>query len=209
MSNWTAEAAALAARWIVEEGLEYGPAKQRAAKQLGPALRRTEWPDNDQVEEAVREYLAVFGGDTQPAELAALRAVAVRWMERLAEFRPHLVGAVWRGTATRHSNVHLNLYCDDSKSAEIQLLNQGLDYDVGSTRGPRGKTVDLLVLADRGAELGGGVTVCLTILDHDDLRGGLRPDAQGRSRQGDLPALLRLLRSESGPADLSSRPEFP
>ena len=28
-------------------------------------------------------------------KLAALRAVALEWMERLAPFRPHLSGAVW------------------------------------------------------------------------------------------------------------------
>ena len=35
------------------------------------------------------------------------------WMLRLAEFRPYVGGAVWRGTATRWSAVHLDLYCDD------------------------------------------------------------------------------------------------
>jgi hypothetical protein len=45
-------------------------------------------------------------------------------MDRLAEFRPHLTGAVWRGTATRLNSVHLQLFCDDSKAAEIELLNQ-------------------------------------------------------------------------------------
>ena len=53
------------------------------------------------VEAEVRAYIDLFCADTQPAELAALREVAVGWMQRLAEFRPHLTGAVWRGTATR------------------------------------------------------------------------------------------------------------
>jgi exodeoxyribonuclease-3 len=43
-------------------------------------------------------------------------AYKLRWMARLADFRPHLSGAVWRGTATRLSDVHLDLYCDDSKA---------------------------------------------------------------------------------------------
>ena len=53
-------------------------------------------------------------------------------MQRLAEFRPHLSGAVWRGTATRLSAVHIDLYCDDPKAAEIALINLGIDYDVVS-----------------------------------------------------------------------------
>ena len=70
-----------------------------------------------------------------------LRRLALVWMERLAEFRPHLAGAVWRGTATRLSAVHLQLYCDDSKQAEIFLLDQRVPYDVGSRPGPRGESV--------------------------------------------------------------------
>jgi len=65
----------------------------------------------------VRVYLDLFCAESQPTELAALREVAALWMERLAEFRPHLTGAIWRGTATRLSSVHLHLYCDDSKAA--------------------------------------------------------------------------------------------
>lgn len=201
MSSLTDEIAAAAARLVVEEGLEYGPAKKRAARDLGRgASRSVAMPDNDLVEAAVREYLALFCADTQPAELAALREVAALWMARLAEFRPHLTGAVWRGTATRLSAVHLQLYCDDCKSAEIALINQGVDYDVGSVPGPRGgQPVDVLSLGQRCDALGEVVTVFLTILDHDDLRGALRPDAQGRTARGDLTALRRLMNEEIAP----------
>ena len=37
----------------------------------------------------------------------------------------------------------------------------------------------------------------LTVLDHDDLRGALRPDARGRTACGDLPALRRLMDEET------------
>lgn len=191
-SAQSAEIAATAARLVVEEGLEYGPAKQRALKLLG--LRGSAaLPDNDQLEAEVRDYLALFCADTQPAELAALREVALVWMERLAAFRPHLAGAVWRGTATRLNDVHLQLYCDDAKSAEIALLDARVDYAVGSTRGPRGQTVDVLSIAHASAALGERVTVHLSILDHDDLRGALKPDAQGRTGRGDAAALRRLI----------------
>ncbi|HEX2012851.1 MAG TPA: hypothetical protein VJN44_18125, partial [Roseateles sp.] len=191
------EIAAAAARIVVEEGLEYGPAKQRALKSLG-LPKRTALPDNELLEEQVREYLAIFCADTQPAELAALRTLAALWMERLAEFRPHLSGAVWRGTATRLSPIHLQLYCDDSKAAEIALLNWRVDYEVGSTPGPRGQQVDQLLLAAPCRELGETVTLALTILDHDDLRGALKPDMRGRSERGDLAALRRLIAEQEG-----------
>lgn len=194
VSALTAEIAAAAARLVVEEGMEYGPAKQRAARTLGKhSTRAVDMPDNTTLEDEVRAYLALFCADTQPAELAALREVAAHWMERLAEFRPHLTGAVWRGTATRLSSVHLQLFCDDPKSAEIAMLNRGIDFDIGSIQGPRGVPVDLLSVSSPSRALGEAVTVFLTVLDHDDLRGGLKPDASGQTQRGDLMALRRLM----------------
>jgi hypothetical protein len=190
----TPEIAAAAARLVVEEGMEYGPAKRRAAKLLGKrSVRPADLPDNDQLEDEVRSYLDLFCADTQPAELAALRQVAAGWMARLAQFRPHLTGAVWRGTATRLSSVHLQLYCDDSKAAELALIDLGVDYDVGSLPGPRGQPVDVLSVSSRSAALGEAVTVHMTVLDHDDLRGALKPDARGRAQRGDLAALRALM----------------
>jgi hypothetical protein len=188
------EIAAAAARLVVEEGMEYGPAKRRAARDLGRGgTRASDLPGNDVVEDEVREYLAIFCAETQPAELAALRAVARVWMERLAEFRPHLTGAVWRGTATRLNNVHIELFCDDSKAAELALIDRKVDYDVGSRNGPRGEPIDVLTVAQTSQQLGERVTVHLSVLDHDDLRGALKPDAGGRSQRGDLAALHRLM----------------
>ena len=119
----TEEIAAFAARLVVDEGMEYAAAKRKAARDLGA---RAELPSNEEVEDAVREHIEIFCADTQPAELQAMREAALLWMQRLAEFRPHLSGAVWRGTATRLSTVHLDLYCDDDKAVErrVQVLRK-------------------------------------------------------------------------------------
>ena len=193
-SALTAELAATAARLIVEEGMEYGPAKRRAQRDLGKHnVRTTELPDNQLIEDEVRAYIDLFCADTQPAELQALREVAALWMDRLQAFRPHLTGAVWRGTATRLSSVHLQLFCDDSKEAELSLLDKRVDYKVGSITGPRGEPIDVLSVSSNSQSLGEPVTVHLSILDHDDLKGALKPDARGRTDRGDLAALRRLL----------------
>ena len=192
MDSATLTIAATAARLIAEDGLEYGAAKHQALKVLG-LPSRTPLPDNLVLEAALREHLDLFCAQTQPAELRALRELARTWMERLAEFRPHLGGAVWRGTATRHSDIYLQLFCDDSKSTEIALINQGIDYQVQQVRGFQGGMVDALSLHSWCAALNEHVGVHLMIYDHDDLRGALRPDSQGLSQRGDLPALNRLL----------------
>jgi hypothetical protein len=194
--NMDDELAAAAARLVIDEGLEYVAAKRKAARSAAPqrGVSRPELPSNEAVEAAVREHLALFHADTQPAELLALRRIALRWMERLAEFRPHLAGAVWRGTATRRSAVHLELFADDPKSPEIALLNLGVDYDTaegGHDR--RGEPISVLTLAERSVDLGEPVTLHLTVRDHDDLRGALRPDAERRTWRGDTAALQRLL----------------
>lgn len=196
-SSATQEIAHTAARMVVEEGLEWGPAKRRAVKQLGlPA--RTPLPDNDQLETAVREYIALFCGDTQPQELRALRELALEWMERMQEFRPHLSGAVWRGTATRASDIYIGLFCDDSKSAEIALINHNVQYDVSEVSGFTGKTVDALSISSFCKPLGEAIGVHLMVYDYDDLRGALKADAQGRTQRGDIAALRQLLQAEDG-----------
>lgn len=187
-----AEIADTAARLVVEDGLEYGPAKRHALQQLGlPA--RTPLPDNDQLEAAVAEYIALFCADTQPAELRVLRRVALTWMERMADFRPHLAGAVWHGTATRLSDIYLQLFCDDPKSAEILLIDRGVSYDPSTVQGFHGQPVEALTLGQAAPELGTVVGVHLLIYDLDDLRGALRPDARGRTPRGDTAAVRRLL----------------
>jgi hypothetical protein len=196
LSALTHEIAAAAARLVVDEGLDYGAAKRRAAQALDTP-RRAVLPDNALLEQAVREHIAIFYADTQPQELAALRRLALAWMERLAPFRPHLTGAVWNGTAARHSAIRLQLFCDDSKSAEIALIDQRVDYEVKSVTGLRGKPVDALRLSCPCQELGEPADVVLTIYDHDDLRGALKPGADGHAVQGDRAALLaRMVQEE-------------
>lgn len=194
MNDDAEEIAAAAARWVVEEGMAYGPAKKRAARELGLGPRCA-MPSNAQLEDSVREYLALFA-QNQPAELRALRELAAQWMQRLAAYRPHLSGAVWRGTATRLSDIHLQLFCDDPKSAEIDLINEGLDYQVGSTSGFGGESVDVLSLSVSCPALNESIGLHLTVFDHDDLRGALLPDADGMTQRGDLKALTILLEND-------------
>jgi hypothetical protein len=193
----TAEIAASAARLVVEEGLEYAAAKRKAARALDRhGLTARTLPSNEEVEDEVRTHLSLFCADTQPAELLALRQLALRWMQRLAEFRPHLAGAVWRGTATRLSPVLIELYCDDAKAAEIALINLGVDYDSAQRSDARRGDHDVLVVSERSAALGDWVTLHLAVLDHDDLRGALKPDARGRRWRGDEAALRTLLAAD-------------
>ena len=125
------ELAVTAARLIAEEGCEYAQAKRRAVQEIfGESARRLTLPDNSEVEHELRRYLKLFGGDAHRALLAALRSVAADTMETLREFDPHLIGAVLNGTATEHSDIHLQLFVDSAKDVELRLMNLGIEFDV-------------------------------------------------------------------------------
>lgn len=196
MESVKEEIASAAARMVVEEGLEYGPAKRRAVKQLG-LPGRTALPDNEEVEQAVEEYISLFCADTQPVELKVLRELALVWLERLARFRPHLGAAVWRGTATKLSDIYIQLFCDDPKSAEIALIDMGVRFEVSAVIGFQGETVDALSVHVPCAALQANVGVHLMVYDFDDLRGALKADARGRKPRGDAAALRELLHDSS------------
>jgi len=191
-SSTKREIAAFAARMVVEEGLEYGPAKRRALRELGLSAR-TALPNNDEVEAEVRDYINLYCADTQPGELRALRHLALEWMEHMAAFRPYVGGAVWHGTATRLSDVYIQLFCDDSKSAEIALIDHHVDYEPRMVTGFHGEQVEALSLHVYSHELSEEIGVHLMVYDLDDLRGALKHDSQGRVPRGNLAALRRVL----------------
>src|SRR5947207_15702054 len=86
--------AQLAARLIIEHGItDWSLAKRKAARQL-MLSEREGLPGDDEVEAALTEHQALFGGEEQEATLRAQRQEALRWMRRLAEFLPKLVGGV-------------------------------------------------------------------------------------------------------------------
>ncbi len=181
---------------IVVEGIEvYGPAKRRAAKQLGltggaTCRTTTRWIGR------VRIPAGVSGRTPGPPPNCAPCA---NWrrsgVERLAELPspPHPVpsGAALRPPASTTSTCSST--ATTAKSAEIMLLNQGVDYDVGSAPGPRGQPVDRLSLTVPCPALNEPIGLRLTILDADDLRGALKPDAQGRSDAATCPPYAGLL----------------
>jgi hypothetical protein len=136
----TLELAATAARLIAEDGCDYATAKRKAVQLvLGDAAgAKRRLPENELVESELRRYLRTFGGERHAALLTALRTAALALMEYLAQFNPHLVGAVLNGTATEHSALRLHLFTDSAKDVEIFLLNEGVRFTVDDGDEPAG-----------------------------------------------------------------------
>lgn len=178
-----AEIAAAAARMIAEDGCDYGTAKRKAARQIlgdgkvpGDLL-----PDNSEVEDEVRQYNELFFGDTQPARLLHLRRLALRLMEDLVQFKPHLTGAVLNGTAGEHSDIHLQLFADSAKDVEIYLLNKNVNFEVSETThfADRSKTIE--VVSFMWQKEG----VHLALYEHGDLRIQQKNGAERRIANAD------------------------
>lgn len=131
-SDRRTELAATAARLIAEEGCEYAQAKRRAVHELlgEGSERRTTLPDNSEVERELRRYLRLFDGNAHRARIDTMRRFAADVMQTLREFDPHLTGAVLNGTATEHSDIHLQLFVDSAKDVEVRLMNLGIQFDV-------------------------------------------------------------------------------
>lgn len=178
-----AEIAMLAARMIAEDGADYGSAKRRAAKQLlgNNKIRGDILPDNSQVEREVREYNALFFGDSQPQRLLLLRQIALDIMQELERFNPYLVGAVFNGTASKHSDIYLHLYTDNTKEVAIFLLNKKIQFEVSENINKRNEVIETLSFMSQQE----GVHLLLHSMD--DLR------ASNRAERANIAALRHLI----------------
>lgn len=209
------ELAAVAARLIVEDGLDYASAKRKAARQvLGPGARVEVQPDNADIHDQVKLYLALFHGDDHPVLLWNLRRAALSLMEEFAEFRPYLAGAVWNGTATAHSGLHVLLFADDSKAVEIHCINRDIAYRAGEAAHYAGRQpVERLEFEWPlpGPKIRGRpptVPAAISLYPLKDERGVLlrSPRAAGRqAERGNLQAVRALV--QAGPT-LSVNPEI-
>jgi hypothetical protein len=189
-----AEIAAMAARMIAEDCVDYGTAKRKAAKQILGDIRiqGNILPENAQIEDEVRQYNALFFSDTQPARLLHLRQLAIQMMEQLQQFTPYLTGAVLNGTAGQHSDIHLQLFADSPKDVEIYLLNKNISFDVSETSHFKKHQEPVETISFMWQKEG----VHLAVFQPDDLRGALKKGREGQTDRANINA-LRILLEES------------
>jgi hypothetical protein len=178
-----------AARLLAEDGsLDYGSAKRKAARQLG-APDSGSLPDNQQIEEALRSYQALYQADATRELLILLRQTAIDYMERLAAFDPHLTGSVLNGTAGPHADINLQLFTDDQKDVEFLLLRLGYPYQSGELRpaDAPGRAYPRYLIDDPRAP------VDLVVYPVAELRNMKRLQADGQPRRLRLPQVRALV----------------
>lgn len=123
-----------AAKLMAEDGItDHAFAKRKAARQLGAADTQ-HLPSNQEVDEALHSYRALYQHDSHPGILRQLREEALSSMRLLAEFHPYLTGSVLSGTAGEQSDINLILFSDDAKAVLLFLLKHKVDFEDGEWR---------------------------------------------------------------------------
>jgi len=185
-----------AARIMAEEGVnDYHFAKRKAATRLGATGSRNSshnLPRNDEIQQALEEYLRLFKADSQPAILNKLRQIAMQAMRLLQQFSPRLVGSVLSGTASEHSNINLHIFADTPKDVILFLMHERIPYE--SAEKP------LMLMNGENASYPmyrftlQGVLLEVVVFDVDDIRHAPRSPVDGHPmKRASLAAVESLL----------------
>ncbi len=168
----------LAARIMVEDGVEdFGMAKRKAARQAGVSNTR-QLPGNEEVEKALREYQQIYHADEQRDLLRELREIALDAMAELAAFNPYLTGSVLTGSAGKYADINLQVFTDNAKVVEMFLMERRMDYRVSETTlysGEERLTVPVFTLDDEGVEIE------IAVLTPKDVRAPLKTSLEGKA----------------------------
>ena len=184
--------AQMAARLLLDAGnRDYATAKRKAAEKLGIRDRRC-LPGNEEIEQALVEYLRIFQNGGQQEQVSKLRREALMAMRLLESFLPRLVGSVLSGTADKYSAVHLHVFSDDPEAIPLFLMRQAIPYDTGERRVRWGNgTIKMMPLYRFVA---GETRIEVTAFPLTGLREPPLSPVDGRSMQrADLPAVERMV----------------
>ena len=195
-----ARIAATAARMIAQDGADYSTAKTKAARQVLGVDRPSPnyLPDNIQVEDEVRRYQTLFHGPAQAARVKRMRNAALEVMDQLAEFRPYLTGPILNGTAGEHDDIHLQLFADSAKEVEIWLLNRNVNIEISEMPHFKGGRYDPV---ETVSFIWQKEMVHAELYEMNDLRGALKPRADGRLHRADAATLRTLMTNDSREQD--------
>ena len=123
-----------AARLMAENGItDRAFAKRKAARQLG-APDTQHLPSNQEIDQALRSFRALFQHEHHPVILKQLREQALAAMRLLEPFHPYLTGSVLDGSAGEQSDINLTVYSDDVKAVMMFLLRHKVEFESGEWR---------------------------------------------------------------------------
>jgi len=198
-----ARIAAAAARLMAEDGInDFALAKRKAARVLGAAGTEA-LPGNDEIEDELRAYLALYQADEHPERVAELRRLALEAMNSLEHFNPYLTGPVLAGTAGPYAVIELQLFPESTKEVELFLIDRKLHYEASDERrysGDRARAVAVIELDWQG------VPLRLSVFDPRDERSALKTSPAGRvTARAGIPEVRALVQGGIGEAADATR----
>lgn len=127
-----------AARIMCEQGVnDFRLAKDKAAENLGlsgSGSIREVLPNNQLIEDALREVAWEGDEDRYQSRLRAMRSESVKAMRMLAEFEPRLTGGALNGAITPYQPVQIQLHCDQPEEVGFKLDEFGIPFDWSDKR---------------------------------------------------------------------------
>ena len=169
--------AAAAARIMAEEGIDdFALAKRKAARRLGaPASEAL--PANEEVEVALREYLALYQAEEHAERITELRRIALGAMRALERFKPYLTGPVLAGLAGHYAEIDLQLFPENAKEVQLYLVDLHVPYETSDARRYTGDRVREAAVISLDWQ---GVPLRLSVFDRRDERLALKTTPAGR-----------------------------
>ena len=135
------------ARLLYEEGYrDYRIAKQKAAQRLGADTHAKNQPSNEEIEQALHEYVLLLDQDEHQATLRLHREIALEAMEFLEPFQPFLTGSALDGTSGSLSAVTLHLSANRAEDVIFHLEEKKIPFQIQERKVKAGKKQDYFPL---------------------------------------------------------------
>jgi predicted HD phosphohydrolase len=110
---------------------EYYRAKMKAARLIGQGwVRPADLPSNAEIRDEIQSLARLYEGPSRIDNLREMRLSALAMMQRLAPFRPRLIGSTLTGHVRQGSDIDLHLFSDTTEAVTHVLDHHGLAYTV-------------------------------------------------------------------------------
>lgn len=135
------------ARLLYEEGYrDYRVAKQKAAQRLGADNQAKNQPSNEEIAQALQDYVQFLDPVEHQANLKLHREIALEAMEFLQPFQPYLTGSALEGTSGPLSAVTLHLSANRAEDVIFHLEEQNIPFQIQERKVKAGKKQDYFPL---------------------------------------------------------------
>ncbi|MCI0492488.1 MAG: HD domain-containing protein [Planctomycetes bacterium] len=110
---------------------EYYTAKMKAARRICQGwVKPADLPSNVEIRDQVQTLSRLYEGDSRGDNLFEMRLAALALMQRLAPFRPRLIGSVLTGHIRHGSDIDIHLFSDTVEAITHLLDQDGSAYEV-------------------------------------------------------------------------------